>query len=233
VTKTNIHHTAIVDPGAKIGAFTSRWHFCHVEARAIIGENCNLGQNVYVGNEAIVGNGCRLGNSVSVFSHVELEEFVFCAPFMVFTHISFPRAAVNRRATFQKTIVKTGASLGANSTVVPSITVGSGTFLAAGSTLTKGSKDWSLMVGSPARQVGWVSAYGEKIPLPLTGRGKWKCEHTGDTYVLEDSMLIRYPGPHDILKYAFGVKLERMKSEIESFPLQHNANSEYGANALP
>ena len=92
-----VHPSAIVDPGAKIGAFTSVWHFCHVEAGAVVGENCNLGQNVYVGNSAVVGNACRLGNSVSVFSHVELGDFVFCAPFMVFTHIAFPRAAVNRR----------------------------------------------------------------------------------------------------------------------------------------
>lgn len=209
---TYVHDSAIVDPGAKIGAFTAIWHFCHVEAGAVIGENCNLGQNVYVGNEAVVGNGCRLGNSVSVFSHVELGDFVFCAPFMVFTHIAFPRAAVNRRATFSKTIVKTGASLGANSTVVPGITIGSGTFLAASSTLTKDSKDWSLMVGSPARHEGWASAYGEKIPLPLTGRGEWKCEHTGDTYVLDGSMLFRHPGQRDILNYTFGEKLERMRN---------------------
>lgn len=210
-----VHSSAVVDLGAKVGDFTSIWHFCHVEERALIGENCNLGQNVYVGNEAIVGNGCRLGNSVSVFSHVELDDFVFCAPFMVFTHISFPRAAVNRRATFHKTVVKTGASLGANSTVVPGLTIGYGTFLAAGSTLTKDSKNWSLMVGSPARQVGWVSAYGEKLPLPLKGRGEWKCEHTGDIYVLQDSTLVRHPGPHDILKYSFGKKLERVKNDTE------------------
>lgn len=208
----HIHPSAIVDEGAVIGDFTSVWHFSHVEKQAVIGENCNLGQNVYVGNNAIVGHGCRLGNSVSIFSHVELHDFVFCAPFMVFTHISFPRAAVNRRESFRKTIVKTGASLGANSTVVPGVTIGMGTFLAAGSTLTKDSKDWSLMLGSPARQIGWASAYGEKIPLPLTGEGSWTCPHTGDTYVLEDSTLVRTPGPRDILQYQPGAKLERMKS---------------------
>ena len=208
----NIHPTAIVDDVNKIGQYTSVWHFCHVEAGAVVGENCNLGQNVYVGNNAVVGNGCRLGNSVSVFSHVELEDFVFCAPFMVFTHISFPRAAVNRRESFRKTIVKTGTSLGANSTVVPGITIGMGTFLAAGSTLTKDSKDWSMMLGSPAREVGWASAYGEKIPLPLVGEGEWTCPHTGDLYVLNDSTMVRRPGPLDILKYVPGQRLERMKS---------------------
>lgn len=204
-----VHDTAVVHPGAKIGAYTSIWHFCHVEGRAIIGENCNLGQNIYVGNDSVVGNACRLGNSVSIFEGVVLEDFVFCAPFMVFTHISFPRAAVNRRSSFQKTIIKTGATLGANSTVVPGVTVGVGTFLAAGAILTKSSKDWALMVGLPARQIGWVSAFGEKIPLPLEGAGEWTCGNTGDVYVLKDSSLERKPGPIDILKYIPGKKLER------------------------
>lgn len=212
MSKNYIHPSAIVGEGAQIGDFTSVWHFSHVESRAVIGENCNLGQNVYVGNDAIVGNACRLGNSVSIFSQVELCDFVFCAPFMVFTHISFPRAAVNRRESFRKTIVKTGASLGANSTVVPGVVIGMGTFLAAGAILTKDSKDWALMVGSPARQVGWASAYGDKIPLPLLGQGEWKCSHTGDRYVLDGSTLVRTPGPIDILQYRAGVKLERIKS---------------------
>jgi len=171
MNSVHIHPTATVDPGAQVGDFTSIWHYVHVEPKAIIGENCNLGQNVYVGNDAIVGNGCRLGNSVSVFSHVELEDFVFCAPFMVFTHIAFPRAAVNRRSNFERTLVRTGASLGANATVIPGVTVGRGAFLAAGSTLTCNTKDWAMLVGTPARQVSWVSAYGEKIPLPLEGQG--------------------------------------------------------------
>jgi UDP-2-acetamido-3-amino-2,3-dideoxy-glucuronate N-acetyltransferase len=207
----NIHQTAVVDSGAKLGDFTNVWHFCHVEPGAVIGENCNLGQNVYVGNNAVVGNACRLGNSVSVFSHVELGDFVFCAPFMVFTHIAFPRAAVNRREIFEKTIVKSGATLGANSTVIPGITIGMGTFLAAGSTLTKSCKNWSLMIGTPARQIGWVSAYGDKIPLPLEGSGTWTCAKTGDVYALEGAELERTPGPVDILQYMPGKKLERMK----------------------
>jgi UDP-2-acetamido-3-amino-2,3-dideoxy-glucuronate N-acetyltransferase len=106
-----VHPSAVVDEGARIGMYTSVWHFSHVERTAIIGENCNLGQNTYVGNSAIVGNACRLGNSVSIFANVELEDFVFCAPFMVFTHISFPRAAVNRRSIFRKTLIKTGVTL--------------------------------------------------------------------------------------------------------------------------
>ena len=177
---------------------------------AVIGENCSLGQNTYVERNAIVGNACRLGNSVSIFSHVELEDFVFCAPYMVFTHISFPRAAVNRHAVFRKTLVKTGTTLGANSTVVPDVTCGVGTFLAAGATLTKSSKDWSMMVGTPARQVGWVSAFGEKIELPLSGEGEWRCQHTGDIYILRGSTVVRQPGPRDLLKYFPGERLERM-----------------------
>lgn len=207
-----IHDSAYVDDAAQIGDFTKIWHFCHVEAGAVVGENNNFGQNVYVGNNAVVGNACRLGNSVSVFSHVELHDFVFCAPFMVFTHVSFPRAAVNRRKSFVKTIVKTGATLGANSTVVPGITIGMGAFLAAGSVITKDCKDWAMMIGCPARQIGWASAYGDKIPLPLTGEGEWKCPHTGDTYLLSGSTLVRKSGDVDILQYRPGTELERMKS---------------------
>jgi UDP-2-acetamido-3-amino-2,3-dideoxy-glucuronate N-acetyltransferase len=205
-----IHPTATVDPGAEIGDHTAIWHYSHVEANAVVGENCNLGQNVYVGNDAVVGNGCRLGNSVAIFSHVELGDFVFCAPFMVFTHIAFPRAAVNRHASFEKTIVMNGVTLGANSTVMPGITIGEGAFLAAGSTQTKNCKDWALMIGTPAKQAGWVSAYGEKIPLPIEGNGKWKCTHTGDVYALEASIMKRTPGPRDILRYLPGKKLERV-----------------------
>jgi UDP-2-acetamido-3-amino-2,3-dideoxy-glucuronate N-acetyltransferase len=205
-----VHPTAVVDPGAKIGKFTKIWPFSHVTDKAVIGENCSLGQNTYVERNAIVGNACRLGNSVSIFSHVELEDFVFCAPYMVFTHISFPRAAVNRHAVFKKTLVKTGTTFGANSTVIPDLTCGNGTFLAAGSTLTKSTKDWAMMVGAPARQVGWVSAFGEKIELPLEGAGEWRCAHTGDTYVLRGDVIARHPGPKDILHYMPGIRLERM-----------------------
>lgn len=176
----------------------------------MIGENNNPGQNVYVGRTGVVGNGCRIGNSVSVFSHVELEDFVFCAPFMVFTHISYPRAAVSRRSIFVKTIVQTGATLGANATVVPGLNIGRGAFLAAGSTLTKSCKDWAFMIGTPARHVSWVSAYGDKVPLPTTGEGDWTCPHTGDHYILEGDIMRREPGETDILAYVPGRKLDRM-----------------------
>ncbi len=204
-----VHESAYVDPGARVGKFTSIWHYCHLEKGAVIGENCNLGQNCYIGNNAVVGNGCRLGNSVAIFSHIELGDFVFCAPFMVFTHIAFPRAAVSRRSIFVKTVVGSGTTFGANSTIVPGIAIGAGTFVAGGATLTKDTKDWSLMVGSPARHIGWVSAYGDKIPLPLTGEGHWTCSHTGDVYVLSGDVLRRIPGPDDLLHYTSGRKLDR------------------------
>ncbi|MBS0529672.1 MAG: N-acetyltransferase [Proteobacteria bacterium] len=215
--KTFVHPTAVVDEGAVVGKYTKIWCFSHVTKGATIGENCSLGQNNYVERDAIVGNACRLGNSVSIFSHVEIEDFVFCAPFMVFTHISFPRAAVNRHAVFKKTLIKTGTTLGANSTVVPDITCGTGTFLAAGSTLTKSTKDWSMMVGTPARQVGWVSAVGEKIDLPLNGNGQWQCQHTGDIYVLDGETMNRIPGPIDILRYTPGAPLQRMTVTPEGY----------------
>src|SRR6266436_2016058 len=127
-----VHPTAVVEDGARVGKYTKVWYFSHVAPGAVIGENCSLGQNTYVERNAIVGNACRLGNSVSIFSHVELEDFVFCAPYMVFTHISFPRAAVNRHAVFRKTLVKTGTTLGADSTVVPVVAGEIGTFRGGG-----------------------------------------------------------------------------------------------------
>jgi len=204
-----VHPTAFVDEGAIVGDFTSIWHFCHVEAGAAIGENANLGQNCYVGRTGIVGNGCRLGNSVSVWSHVELGDFVFCAPFMVFTHIALPRAAVSRREVFIKTRVGTGATLGAKCTVVPGVTVGDGAFVGAGAILTRDFPEWALVIGTPARQVGWVSAYGDKVPLPLSGEGEWVCSVTKDRYVLEGDRLRRIPGPGDILAYIPGRELQR------------------------
>ena len=205
-----IHPSSVVDEGAIIGDFTKIWHYCHVEPRAVIGENNNIGQNAYIGNDAVVGNGCRIGNSVSVFANVILEDFVFCAPFMVFTHVFYPRAAVTRRDVFTKTYVRTGATIGANATVVPGVDIGRGAFVAAGAVLTADCPDWALMVGSPARHVGWVSAYGDKIPLPVEGEGEWVCEATGDVYRLTGKRMTRTPGAVDILQYTPGQPLSRL-----------------------
>ncbi|MBL0914779.1 MAG: N-acetyltransferase [Sphingopyxis sp.] len=205
-----IHPSSVVDEGAVVGDFTKIWHFCHVEPRAVIGENNNLGQNVYIGNDAVVGNGCRIGNSVSVFANVILEDFVFCAPFMVFTHVYYPRAGITRRDVFTKTYVRTGATIGANATVVPGVDIGRGAFVAAGAVVTTDCPEWGLMVGSPARHIGWVSAYGDKIPLPLEGEGEWRCEATGDLYRLHGKAMQRDAGEVDILTYVPGQPLERI-----------------------
>ena len=207
--EVSIHSTATVSDSAQIGAYTAIWHYSHVERTAIIGENCNLGQNCYVGNNAVVGNGCRLGNSVSIFNNVVLEDFVFCAPFMAFTHISFPRSIVRRHHVFEKTLVKRGATLGANSTITPGVTIGEGSFIGGGAVVSKDCKAWGLYVGVPARQVGWVSAIGDKIDLPLQGKDIWSCQHTGDIYTLEGDIMRRDPGECDILKYVHGEKHER------------------------
>lgn len=207
----NIHSTATVNNNAKIGPFTFIWHYSHVEGEAVIGENCNLGQNCYVGNNAVVGNGCRLGNGVSIFSNVILEDFVFCAPFMVFTHISFPRALVCRHDVFEKTIVRRGATLGANCTITPGVTIEEGAFVGGGAVITKDCKAWALYVGVPARHVGWVSALGEKINLPMHGAGEWNCKKTGDNYILDGDELKRDPGPDDVLYYVPGRQLKRME----------------------
>lgn len=210
----NIHLTATVSDSAQIGPYTSIWHYCNVERTAVIGENCNLGQNCYVGNNAVVGNGCRLGNSVSVFNNVILEDFVFCAPFMAFTHISFPRSIVKRHHVFEKTLVKRGATLGANSTITPGVTIGEGAFIGGGAVVSKNCKAWGLYVGVPAKQVGWVSAYGEKIDLPLqaeTGDYKtWTCPHSDDRYTLEGDTLRRRVYGNDVLEYEYGRRYERL-----------------------
>ncbi|MDF1877992.1 N-acetyltransferase, partial [Sulfurimonas sp. SAG-AH-194-L11] len=186
------------------------WHFCHLDTGAIVGENCNLGQGVYIGQSGIVGNACRLGNNVAIFSNVILEDFVFCAPYMVFTHISFPRACISRKDIFDKTLVKTGATLGANSSIIPGVTIGMGAFVGAGAVVTKSCPDWSLVVGTPAKHIGWVSAYGNKIPLPLSGYGEWVCANTNDKYILNANELTRVPGEIDILEYRPAERYNRL-----------------------
>ena len=206
-----IHPTATVNKEAKIGSYTAIWHYSHVEREAVIGENCNLGQNCYVGNNAVVGNGCRLGNSVSIFNNVLLEDYVFCAPFMVFTHIAFPRALVCRHNIFEKTIVRRGSTVGANCTITPGVTSEEGAFVGGGAVITKDCKAWGLYVGIPATHVGWVSALGEKIDLPLNGKDEWNCKKTGDKYILDGDSLKRYPGSDDVLLYIPGKPLNRME----------------------
>ena len=180
-----VHPSAIVDPGAEIGAGSRIWHFCHVSAGARIGRNVSLGQNCFVAGRAVVGDGCKVQNNVSIYDGVTLEQDVFCGPSMVFTNVANPRAAISRRGEYRPTLVKTGATLGANSTILCGITIGRHAFIGAGAVVLADVPDFALMVGVPARQVGWMSCYGEQIPLPLEGSGTARCPHTGAEYRLE------------------------------------------------
>ncbi len=183
------HDTAIVDAGATIGAGTRIWHWVHVSGGAKIGERCSLGQNVYVGNSVVIGNNVKIQNNVSVYDNVTLEDDVFCGPSMVFTNVYNPRSAVTRKDEYRDTVVKRGATLGANCTIVCGITIGEFAFVGAGAVVNKDAKPYALMVGVPAKQIGWMSEFGEQLKLPLNGSGEVRCEKTGSTYTLINSML--------------------------------------------
>lgn len=180
-----VHPSAIVDDGAQIGAGSRVWHFAHVCAGARIGQGVSLGQNVFVGNQVVIGNQCKVQNNVSVYDNVTLEDGVFCGPSMVFTNVYNPRALVERKNEYRNTLVKKGATLGANCTVVCGTTVGEYAFVGAGAVINKDVPAYALMVGVPAKQVGWMSEFGEKLNLPLQGRATTTCPHTGVIYVLE------------------------------------------------
>ena len=162
------HETAIVDAGASIGAGTRVWHWVHVCSGAKIGSNCVLGQNVYVGNRVVIGDNVRIQNNVSVYDEVTLEDDVFCGPSMVFTNVVNPRAAVSRKDEYQRTVVRRGATIGANATVVCGHAIGRYAFIGAGAVVTREVPDYALMTGVPARRVGWMCRCGEKLPA-LTG----------------------------------------------------------------
>lgn len=184
-----VHESAIIDPGAKIGQGSRVWHFVHVCSGAQIGQNCSLGQNVFIGNKVIIGDNCKIQNNVSVYDDVTLEEGVFCGPSMVFTNVYNPRSLIERKSEYMSTLVKTGATLGANCTIVCGITIGKFAFVGAGSVVNKDVPDYALMVGVPARQIGWMSEYGERLELPLMGEGEVYCKYTGKKYVLIEGRL--------------------------------------------
>ena len=186
---TAIHPSAIVDDGAVLGADCRVWHFVHISAGARIGERCSFGQNVYVGNDVRIGNNVRIQNNVSVYDAVTLEDDVFCGPSMVFTNVHNPRAAVTRKDQYRPTTVRRGATLGANCTVVCGTTIGAHAFVGAGAVVVRDVPDFALMVGVPARQVGWFSRFGERLDLPLTGDGQARCPHTSDRYQLRGGVL--------------------------------------------
>ena len=185
------HETAIVDDGASVGEGSKIWHFSHVCAGAEIGESCTLGQNVYVGGGAKIGNNVKIQNNVSVYDRVILEDDVFCGPSMVFTNVYNPRSAIERKKEFQSTRVSCGATLGANCTIVCGVTVGKYAFVAAGAVITKNVKNYALVAGVPARQIGWMSEYGEQLQLPLSGEELAVCPHSGDQYQLLDGEVFK------------------------------------------
>ncbi|TCO80317.1 UDP-2-acetamido-3-amino-2,3-dideoxy-glucuronate N-acetyltransferase [Plasticicumulans lactativorans] len=180
----SVHETAIVDAGAQIGAGTRIWHWVHVSAGARIGAGCSLGQNVFVGNRVVIGDRVKIQNNVSVYDNVTLEDDVFCGPSMVFTNVYNPRAAVERKHEYRDTVVRRGATLGANCTIVCGVTIGRYAFVGAGSVVKGDVPDFALMVGVPARRIGWMSRHGERLPLPADGAGEAVCPHTGDRYRL-------------------------------------------------
>lgn len=184
-----IHDTAIVDDGAKIGEGSRVWHFVHVCGEAEIGEGVSLGQNVFVGNKVKIGDRCKIQNNVSVYDNVILEEGVFCGPSMVFTNVMNPRALVERKDEYKDTLVKKGSTIGANATIVCGVTLGEYSFIGAGAVVHEDVPAYALMVGVPARQIGWMSAYGEKLDLPVSGEGKVVCIHDNVTYELNGDKL--------------------------------------------
>lgn len=189
-----VHETAIVDDGAQIGKGSRVWHWVHVCGGAKIGEGVSLGQNVFVGNKVSIGDKCKVQNNVSVYDNVTLEEGVFCGPSMVFTNVYNPRSLIERKDEYRDTLVKKGATLGANCTIVCGVTVGAFAFVGAGAVINQDVKPYALMVGVPAKQVGWMSEYGEKLELPVTGNQEIVCPHTQQVYQLEGDFLTKVKG---------------------------------------
>ena len=184
-----VHFTAIIDSDVYVGPDVRIWHWVHVCSGAHIGKGSSLGQGVYVGRGVQIGSNVRIQNHVSVYECVSLEDDVFCGPSTVFTNVVNPRAAVSRKDEFRQTVVERGATLGANCTVVCGHRIGRHAFIAAGAVVTRDVKPYALMMGVPARQVGWWSSWGERIELPLVGTGSWTCTNTGETYTLDGDTL--------------------------------------------
>lgn len=186
-----VHPSAIVDEGAEIGAGSRIWHWVHVCGGARIGKGVSLGQNVFVGNRVVIGDHCKVQNNVSVYDNVTLEEGVFCGPSMVFTNVYNPRSLIERKSEYRSTLVKKGATLGANCTIVCGTTIGEYAFVGAGAVVTKDVPAYALVVGVPARQIGWMSEFGEQLSLPLAGSGQAVCPATGASYRLHDGQLVK------------------------------------------
>jgi UDP-2-acetamido-3-amino-2,3-dideoxy-glucuronate N-acetyltransferase len=185
------HSSAIVDEGAQIGEGSRVWHFVHVCGGACIGKGVSLGQNVFIGNKVVIGDQCKIQNNVSVYDNVTLEQGVFCGPSMVFTNVYNPRSLIERKDEYRNTLVKKGVTLGANCTIVCGVTIGEFAFIGAGAVVNKDVSPYALMVGVPAKQIGWMSEYGEQLDLPLDGVGETLCIHSGERYVLSGKSLVK------------------------------------------
>ena len=185
------HDSAIVDDGVQIGDDSRVWHFAHVCSGAKIGKGVSLGQNVFVGNKVTIGDKCKIQNNVSVYDNVHLEEGVFCGPSMVFTNVYNPRSLIERKDEYRDTLVKRGATLGANCTIVCGVTIGEHAFVGAGAVVNKAILDYAMVVGVPGKQIGWMSEYGEKLDLPVTGSAEALCPHTQDKYVLNNGVVTK------------------------------------------
>lgn len=185
------HESAIVDEGAQIGENSRVWHFVHVCGGAKIGQGVSLGQNVFVGNKVLIGDHCKVQNNVSVYDNVILEEGVFCGPSMVFTNVYNPRSLIERKDQYRNTLIKKGATLGANCTIVCGVIVGEYAFVGAGAVINKDVPAYALVVGVPAKQIGWMSDFGEQLDLPLNGQAEAVCEHTGTIYRLDGQVVTK------------------------------------------
>lgn len=179
------HETAVVDEGCTIGEGTKIWHFSHIMPNCVIGERCNIGQNVVVSPEVVLGNNVKVQNNVSIYTGVICEDDVFLGPSMVFTNVMNPRSAVNRRDQYSKTVVKRGASIGANATIVCGNDIGEYAFIGAGSVVTKEVPAYALVVGNPARQIGWMSAFGHR--LHFDEKGEAICPESNEKFLLENN----------------------------------------------
>ena len=186
-----VHPRAIVDDGAILGPGCRVWHWVHISAGARIGAGCSFGQGVYVGNDVLIGDQVKIQNNVSVYDAVTLEDDVFCGPSMVFTNVYNPRSAVIRKDQYRRTLVKRGATLGANCTIVCGSTVGEHAFVAAGAVVNRDVKAYALMAGVPARKIGWMSRHGERLALPMRGNDEASCPATGERYRLAGDTLTR------------------------------------------
>ena len=184
-----VHQTAIVEEGAKIGANSKIWHWTHICSGAEIGSEVSLGQNVYVANKVIIGNRCKIQNNVSIYDNVYLDEGVFCGPSMVFTNVYNPRSLISRKDEYKDTFIKKGVTLGANCTIICGITIEKFAFVAAGAFINKDVPAYALMAGVPAKQIGWMSEYGEKLDLPVSGNAETVCKHSGQKYFLNNNKL--------------------------------------------